>query len=149
MDTVSTDKRRTIMQGIRSTNSKPERLVRSLLHARGFRFRIHKKGLPGTPDIVLPKYRTVILVHGCFWHRHQGCKYSSTPKSNTDFWTAKFERNVRRDQENLKELEAAGYKVMVLWECELKSPIKVEDTLQELELKRREFQLKASVKSNS
>ena len=133
------------MQSIRSTNSKAEVRVRSVLHANGFRFRIHNKKLPGTPDIVLSKYRTVILVHGCFWHRHKNCRHSSLPKTNTKFWAEKFERNVERDRKNLKELNDAGYEVIVLWECELKSPTKLEETVNRLDEKRREFQLRASV----
>lgn len=84
----------------------------------GYRFRLHRKDLPGTPDIVLPKHDTVIFVHGCFWHRHQGCSRSSTPKTRTDFWIAKFGRNVERDTEARKLLEALGWKVIVIWECE-------------------------------
>ena len=136
------------MQSIRSTNSKAEVRVRSVLHANGFRFRIHNKKLPGTPDIVLSKYRTVILVHGCFWHRHKNCRYSTMPKSNTGFWREKFERNMQRDRENLKKLKDAGYEVIVLWECELKSTTRLEEAVSRLEEKRREFQLKASVESN-
>ena len=133
------------MQSIRSTNSKAEVLVRSVLHAHGFRFRIHNKKLPGTPDIVLAKYRTVILVHGCFWHRHKNCPHSSTPKSNTEFWKEKFERNVERDRRNLRELEDAGYEVIVLWECEIKATKKLEEAVSRLDEKRREYQLKSSV----
>lgn len=149
MDIVSPETRRKIMQSIRSTNSKAEVRVRSVLHANGFRFRIHSKNLPGTPDIVLSKYRTVILVHGCFWHRHQDCRHSSVPKSNTEFWIEKFERNVQRDRKNLKELKDAGYEVIVLWECELQSTARLEETVSRLAKKRREFQLKASVESNT
>lgn len=133
------------MQSIRSTNSKAEILVRSALHANGFRFRVHNKKLPGTPDIVLAKYQTVILVHGCFWHRHENCRHSSIPKTNTEFWIDKFERNAQRDRKNLKELTDAGYEVIVLWECELKTSTKLEETLDRLDGKRREFQLKSSV----
>ncbi|MCY3883495.1 MAG: DNA mismatch endonuclease Vsr [Gammaproteobacteria bacterium] len=147
MDTVSTEKRREIMQRIRSTNSKAELQVRSALHASGFRFRIHNKKLPGTPDIVLPKYRTVIMVHGCFWHRHQNCRLSTVPKTNTEFWIEKFDRNVQRDQVNLEKLKDAGFEVIVLWECELRSSSRLEETLSLLDAKRRKFQLKASVAS--
>lgn len=147
MDSVSTEKRREIMQSIRSTNSKAELQVRSALHASGFRFRIHNKKLPGTPDIVLPKYRTVILVHGCFWHRHENCRFSTIPKTNTEFWIEKFDRNVHRDQVNLEKLRDAGFNVIVLWECELRSSSRLDETLRLLEAKRREFQLKASINS--
>ena len=135
------------MQRIRSTNSKAELQVRSALHASGFRFRIHNKKLPGTPDIVLPKYRTVIMVHGCFWHRHQNCRLSTVPKTNTEFWIEKFDRNVQRDQVNLEKLKDAGFEVIVLWECELRSSSRLEETLSLLDAKRRKFQLKASVAS--
>ena len=94
--------------------------VRRLLHALGYRFRIHRKDLPGTPDIVLPKYRTVIFVHGCFWHHHEGCKAASTPASNIDFWQTKFRRNQERDAQVKAQLESMGWKVIVIWECEVK-----------------------------
>ncbi len=92
-------------------------IVRSLLHRMGYRFRLHRKDLPGNPDIVLPKYKTVIFVHGCFWHRHKGCKYAYTPKSRTEFWNTKFEKNIARDKQVRKELKKLGWKVMVVWEC--------------------------------
>ena len=109
------------MSQIRGKDTKPEILLRSLLHRRGFRFRLHAPGLPGTPDIVLPKYRTVIFVHGCFWHRHEGCSNATMPKTRTDFWTEKFRRTVERDQEKQAQLERAGWRVLTVWECELKS----------------------------
>lgn len=119
MDTLTPQKRSWNMSRIRSTNTKPEVLVRSLLHQMGYRFRIHRKDLPGKPDIVLPKHRTVIFVHGCFWHRHQECKYAYTPKSRIIFWEKKFEENVRRDEKNQLDLKNLNWKVMVIWECEL------------------------------
>ena len=106
------------MGGIRSRDTKPERVVRSWLHRNGYRFRINRKDLPGTPDIVLPKYRTAIFVHGCFWHRHEGCKLTRVPKSNREFWEDKFERNVDRDRRKLKECQQAGWMTVVIWECE-------------------------------
>lgn len=108
------------MARIRSKDTLPERLVRSLLHRMGFRFRVHSKKLPGTPDIVLPKYRVAIQVHGCFWHCHEGCKDASMPKSNTEFWQKKLARNVERDLAKQKALEEAGWRVIVVWECETK-----------------------------
>jgi len=108
------------MSRIRSKNTKPEILVRKWLHKQGFRFRLHQKDLPGKPDIVLPKYRTVIFVHGCFWHRHPGCKRTTTPSTNTEFWEEKFRKNVDRDVRNRETLEALGWKVIVVWECEVK-----------------------------
>jgi len=91
------------------------------MHALGFRFRLHSKGLPGKPDIVLPRYKTVIFVHGCFWHRHRGCKVATTPKTNTEFWVEKFDRNVVRDERTREQLEGLGWRVIVVWECELRS----------------------------
>ena len=109
------------MSRIRSTNTKPEVALRRALHRLGFRFRLHGSHLPGKPDIVLTKYRTVIFVHGCFWHRHEGCKIATTPKSNTEFWIEKFSRNVIRDAATLDHLEALGWRVIVAWECGLGS----------------------------
>lgn len=108
------------MSRIRSKDTKPEKIVRSLLHRMGYRFRLHRKDLPGKPDIVLPKYRTVIFVHGCFWHRHPGCKGATTPKSRTEWWQAKFDRNVTRDRAHRQELLARGWRVITVWECETK-----------------------------
>ena len=108
------------MRRVRSTNTTPERKVRSLLHHLGFRFRLHRKDLPGKPDIVLPKHSTVVFVHGCFWHRHTGCPHASTPATHQDYWLPKFKRTVKRDQRNQKELHLRGWNVIVIWECELR-----------------------------
>ena len=118
MDTLSKEHRSWNMSRIRSTNTKPEMLVRSFLHRNGFRFRLHVKYLPGHPDIVLPKYKTVIEVRGCFWHRHPGCKYATTPSSNTEFWKQKFKQNIERDKQNGKKLKLLGWKLIVVWDCE-------------------------------
>lgn len=107
------------MSRIRDRDTKPEKLVRSLLHRLGYRFRLHRKDLPGRPDIVLPKYRTAIFVHGCFWHRHRGCKYAYQPKSRVEFWKKKFLDTVKRDKRNQNELKELGWKVIIVWECEL------------------------------
>lgn len=107
------------MARIRSRDTKPELLLRRALHAAGFRYRLGGAGLPGKPDIVLPRRRTVIFVHGCFWHRHPGCNVATTPKSNTSFWIDKFERNTARDRRVIAELEAQGWKVLVAWECDV------------------------------
>jgi len=120
MDRMTPQERSRLMARIRSKDTLPERLVRSLLHRMGFRFRVHSKKLPGTPDIVLPKYRVAIQVHGCFWHCHEGCKDASMPKSNTEFWQKKLARNVERDLAKQKALEEAGWRVIVVWECETK-----------------------------
>ena len=108
------------MSAIKSKNTKPEIAVRKVLHSMGYRFRLHGKDLPGSPDIVLPKYKTVIFVHGCFWHRHENCKYAATPKTREEFWNNKFRSNVERDleiQENIKNIE---WRSVVIWECETK-----------------------------
>lgn len=120
MDSLTPEKRSWNMSRIRGKDTKPELAVRSLLHRRGYRFRLSEKTLPGKPDIVLPKYRTAILVHGCFWHRHSGCKYAYTPKSRLDFWNQKFEENVVRDKNNLSRLQQKGWLPIVIWECEIK-----------------------------
>ena len=108
------------MAAVTSKNTQPEVAVRRFLHALGYRFRLHRKDLPGKPDIVMPKLRTCIFVHGCFWHRHTGCRYATTPKTRSEFWKAKFSRNVERDLENVQALEALGWKVLVVWECEVR-----------------------------
>lgn len=118
-DIFSPEKRSEIMSLVRHESSKPEVRVRKLLHRAGYRFRLHNKKLPGTPDIVLPKYKTVVFVHGCFWHHHEGCKRAALPKKNREFWAAKFERNMQRDKRVRHELKELGWRVIVVWECEL------------------------------
>ena len=113
------------MSAIKSKNTKPEVEVRKLLHSMGFRFRLHKKDLPGSPDIVLPKYKTVIFVHGCFWHRHQNCKYASNPKTRREFWEKKFKENIERDKKNQEKLKNLGWKTKIVWECEIKKQDKL------------------------
>jgi len=108
------------MRRIRSTDTRAELMVRSLLHVSGFRFRLHNKQLPGKPDIVLPRYKTVIFVHGCFWHGHADCREGRRPKSNTEYWNRKLDRNLSRDATNAKRLQELGWKRIVVWECELK-----------------------------
>lgn len=127
VDFLSPSERSERMSRIRSSNTSPEIALRRGLHALGFRFRLHRKDLPGKPDIVLPRYKTVVLVHGCFWHRHEGCKVATTPKSNTDFWVKKFDQNTARDTRTRDQLEGLGWKVIVVWECELASERKVAD----------------------
>jgi DNA mismatch endonuclease (patch repair protein) len=117
VDTISPEHRSWNMSRIKGTNTKPELIVRSQLHQMGFRFRLHRKDLPGKPDVVLPKLRTVIFVHGCFWHRHKNCKYSYNPKSGRKFWQDKFQENVDRDKRNRKKLSALGWRTFVVWEC--------------------------------
>ena len=119
MDRLTPDKRSWNMSRIKSKDTTPERIVRSFLHRNGFRFRLHVKDLPGKPDIVLPKYKTVIEIRGCYWHRHEGCKDAATPSSNTDFWQKKFSENIARDKRTEQELKALGWNVIVVWECEV------------------------------
>ena len=128
-DRISEEHRSWNMSKIRSKDTIPELTVRKLLHRMGYRFRLHRKDLPGNPDIVLPKYRTVVFVHGCFWHRHEGCRYAYTPKSNVDFWKAKFEKNIERDNYVKSKLEAEGWKVVVVWECETRDVMSLEKIL--------------------
>jgi DNA mismatch endonuclease, patch repair protein len=120
IDVVDKATRSRMMAGIRGRNTGPELKLRRLLHAAGFRYRLHAKDLPGRPDIVLPRYRAAIFVHGCFWHRHPECRYATTPGSNTEFWTTKFAANVARDFVNERALIEAGWRVTIVWECELK-----------------------------
>ncbi|MBI3568198.1 MAG: DNA mismatch endonuclease Vsr [Gemmatimonadetes bacterium] len=118
-DTVDRDTRSRMMSGIRGKDTAPERAVRSGLHRRGLRFRLNVSGLPGRPDIVLSRWNAVVFVHGCFWHRHAGCRFSYTPKSRVAFWRQKFRENVVRDRRVVKELTADGWNVHMLWTCEI------------------------------
>lgn len=120
-DTLTREHRSWNMSRIAGRNTKPELLLRSLLHRAGFRFRLHAKDLPGRPDIILPRYRIAIFVHGCFWHRHPGCRNATMPSTRPEFWAAKFEGNVERDARNAAALEEAGWTVLTVWECDLKS----------------------------
>jgi len=128
-DHISKDRRSWNMSLIRAQNTKPEKIVRSILHRMGLRFRLHGKVskksyptgiLPGKPDIILPRYRTVIFVNGCFWHQHEGCKRANIPKTNKKYWISKLEKNKARDKKNHKILESLGWNVIVIWECEVK-----------------------------
>ncbi len=128
MDVHSPEQRSFNMSRIRSRNTRPEIIVRKWLWANGYRYRLHRKDLPGKPDIVLSKYRTVIFVHGCFWHRH-GCRYTTVPSSRKEFWEKKFESNIQRDITNRKNLEKAGWNVLILWECEIKNSEKFKEII--------------------
>lgn len=119
VDIVDRQTRSRMMSGIRGKNTKPEMLIRRALHSGGFRFRLHRKDLPGSPDIVLPKYRALILINGCFWHGHD-CRLFKWPKTRPDFWSEKIEGNIERDQRNQTELKKRGWRVCILWECEVK-----------------------------
>lgn len=132
MDILSKDQRHKNMAAIHSANTKPEMIVRKYLFSHGFRYRLNHPRLPGRPDIVLRKYHTCIFVNGCFWHGHKGCKYYVIPKSNTEFWTNKINRNIARDEKVQKELAQMGWHCITIWECDLK-PQKREQTLISLE----------------
>ena len=119
------------MSHVRGKDTKPEVMVRQFLFAHGFRYRLYRKDLPGKPDIVLPKYRTVIFINGCFWHGHSGCKYATIPEANHDFWLAKISGNIERDKSNYAKLYELGWKVIEIWQCELKPKFR-EQTLNNL-----------------
>jgi len=131
-DIKSKDARSYNMSRIRSKNTKPEELVRKYLFSHGFRYRKNDKHLPGTPDIVLPKYRTVIFINGCFWHGHEGCKYFIWPQNNAEFWRNKINTNKARDAKKLRELQLQGWNIEIIWECQLR-PAYRENTLLQLE----------------
>ena len=118
-DIYTQKKRSEIMSNVRSRNTKPEMIFRRQLHALGYRYRLNVKDLSGKPDIVLPKYRTVILIHGCFWHQHPGCKKATIPKTRPDFWKQKLLSNIDRDKINVDKLESEGWHVITIWECEI------------------------------
>ena len=131
-DNRTQEQRHRNMAAIHSASTKPELKLRRTLWRLGFRYRVNDKKLPGKPDIVLPKYKTVIFIHGCFWHGHKGCKFYTVPKTNTDFWTAKISRNQERDQEEWRQLEAKGWSVIIVWECQLKKAA-LEETIRRVE----------------
>jgi DNA mismatch endonuclease (patch repair protein) len=122
VDIVDKKTRSRMMAGISGKDTRPELKVRSWLHTHGFRFRLHVSGLPGKPDLVLPKWKTAIFVNGCFWHHHEGCRNAVMPKSNRQFWYEKINANVARDEKNKKLLESQGWKVFVIWECQVDEP---------------------------
>lgn len=132
VDFLSPKERSARMSHIKGKDTKPELSLRKVLHGLGFRYRLHVADLPGKPDLVFPKYKTVVFVHGCFWHSHIGCKIATTPKSNTEFWIEKFEKNKERDARAKKALEDAGWTALVVWECELSSMKKALETGQRI-----------------
>ena len=121
-DTVDSATRSAIMARVRARDTKPEMIVRRIAHGLGFRFRLHRRDLPGSPDLVFPRHKAVIMVHGCFWHRHAGCKYATTPRTREGYWKNKFHGNVVRDRRNEAELSDLGWRVMTIWECETRDP---------------------------
>ncbi|UYK83210.1 DNA mismatch endonuclease Vsr [Xanthomonas sacchari] len=132
VDSLSPNERSERMSRIRGKDTKPELTLRKALHRLGLRYRLHGARLPGKPDLVFPRYKTVVFVHGCFWHRHAGCSIATTPKSNTAFWLEKFGKNTDRDKRVMAQLEEQGWKVLVAWECELATPAKALQTAERL-----------------
>jgi DNA mismatch endonuclease (patch repair protein) len=132
MDIWDKKKRSKVMSKIRSKNTKPEMAVRKALFAKGYRYRINYKKLPGKPDIAFPKYKTAIFVHGCFWHGHKDCKDSHIPKTNTDFWTKKINRNKERDRNNTIQILSMGWKVLTIWDCEIQQKGNIESLIQKI-----------------
>ena len=130
MDHLSTAQRSWNMSRIRDKDTRPELAVRRMLHRLGFRFRLHTRTLPGSPDIVMPRHRTVVLVHGCYWHRHPSCRFAYMPKSRVDFWNQKFAQNVRRDKRVARALRCDGWRVVTIWECQTPDPSKLQTLLQ-------------------
>ena len=131
-DVKTPEQRSRCMAAIKGKDTKPEMIVRKYLFSQGLRFRVQVRKLPGNPDIVLPKYKTVIFVNGCFWHGHEGCKYFRLPKSNVEFWKEKIERNIERDRESMRALLDLGWKVIRVWECELRNKANREETLNKI-----------------
>lgn len=131
-DVLSPEQRSRCMSSIRAKNTQPEIVVRKILHRLGFRFRLHVAGMPGTPDIVLPKHRTAIFVHGCFWHRHDCALGRAAPESRAEFWQSKFRSTLKRDLEVREELQTAGWRIIVVWECETKTAKKKEALVERL-----------------
>ncbi|MDQ7784158.1 MAG: very short patch repair endonuclease [Desulfomonilaceae bacterium] len=135
-DVFTPEERRRIMARVKGSHTRPEILVRSLVHRMGFRFRLHRRDLPGCPDLVLKKHRKVIFVHGCFWHGHEGCRRSARPTTNTEFWNRKLSGNTERDRRNQEALKKDGWKVLVVWECETKDAEKLKEMLGDFLLER-------------
>lgn len=129
MDPFNASKRSEIMSHIRGKNTDIEKRVRSLIHSLGYRFRLHAEGLPGKPDIVLPKYGSIVFVHGCFWHGHKRCKRASIPQTNKEFWTRKIAGNIKRDRRVIRELHILGWKVLVVWQCQTKNQASLENKI--------------------
>ncbi|WP_368648786.1 very short patch repair endonuclease [Castellaniella ginsengisoli] len=123
MPIPTTPQRNRMMSSIRGKDTWPERALRTALFSRGLRYRLHVRMLPGSPDLVLAKYRAVVFIHGCFWHRHGGCRYTTMPRTNTEFWQRKFHSNIDRDRRNVKALQTLGWRVAIIWECALKHSV--------------------------
>lgn len=132
-DIVDKQTRSRMMRGIRGKNTKPETALRKALHAKGLRYRLHTARLPGKPDIVFPKFNAVVFVHGCFWHRHNNCRFATSPNTRTEFWMQKFDANVARDSRNQNQLAEMGWRVAIVWECGLKNVKDTADTAERVE----------------
>lgn len=128
-DRLSPEARSRLMAAVKGRNTGPEMIVRRLAHSLGYRFRLHRRDLPGSPDLVFPGRRKIVFVHGCFWHRHQGCRQASTPSSRVEFWKDKFRRNVERDTAVERALRAAGWDVLIIWQCETRDRTKLAELL--------------------
>lgn len=131
MDIVDHKTRSRMMASVKQVNTRPEKVVRSLLHKTGYRFRLHRRDLPGSPDIVLPRYRIAIFVHGCFWHGHPGCKYARRPASNRIYWNTKLDENITRDAKKIEQLKQLGWYVVIIWECQVKDPIQLREVIRQ------------------
>ena len=127
IDIVNKTTRSRMMAGIKGKNTVPERVLRQAMHRRSFRFRLHAKQLPGRPDLLFPKYKAIVFVHGCFWHRHRNCRYATTPATRTEFWQSKFASNVARDRASVKALINSGWRVAIVWECSLRNSVGVQE----------------------
>jgi DNA mismatch endonuclease (patch repair protein) len=132
MDPLSPSQRSKVMAQVRGKDTKPEMRVRTTVHGMGLRFRLHRRGLKGTPDLVFPKYKVAIFVHGCFWHQHPGCKRASMPQNREDFWRAKLARNVERDTEAELQLRSEGWRVEIIWECETKDAMQIRKRVEKI-----------------
>ena len=148
-DIVDQQTRSRMMSGIRGKNTKPELALRRALHARGFRFRLHSGKVHGRPDLVLPKHRSVVFVHGCFWHRHKGCRYATVPATRPEFWRAKFDANVARDRTVRTTLLDGGWRVATVWECALRKPEQVEASTESLSIWLRTEELQIEIGDNN
>lgn len=143
MDRLTASQRSNNMAQIRSKDTKPEKRVRSIAHAMGLRYRLHRSDLKGKPDLVFPKYRIAIFVHGCFWHQHPCCKRAALPKTHIKFWKNKLNRNIERDSAAIEHLQSEGWRVEVIWECETKNPLHIQSRLERIFFKKRPKRTKA------
>lgn len=132
MDRLTPERRSWLMSRVKAKDTEAEMRVRRTVHSVGLRYRLHRRDLPGTPDLVFPKHRVAVFVHGCFWHRHPGCKKATTPKSRKRFWQRKFDRNVARDRKAIRDLRASGWRIAIIWECETRSKESILDRVRKI-----------------